>query len=185
MEVARSLGVRALEDNRTKGNIGYGFAHMTGLQAATGDIIATADADGTYPVTDLAKIIDFLIDNDLDFVSCSRYPVQEGTSISTLLKFGVACLNIEARLLYSIKINDILSGMWVLNKRIKDKLNLSEGDWNLSPQIKLNALLNHDIKFAEYPIPQAARFGETKQAYLKTGLSHMWWILKNRLTKGE
>jgi glycosyltransferase involved in cell wall biosynthesis len=87
MEVARSLGVRALEDNRTKGNIGYGFAHMTGLQAATGDIIATADADGTYPVTDLAKIIDFLIDNDLDFVSCSRYPVQEGTSISTLLKF--------------------------------------------------------------------------------------------------
>lgn len=50
VEVASMYGARTLEDNRTIHGIGYGFAHITGINAASGDIIVGADGDGTYPI---------------------------------------------------------------------------------------------------------------------------------------
>lgn len=181
VEVAKKLGVEAYEDNRTIGGIGYGFAHMTGIKKAKGDIVVGADGDATYPIEDLAKVIDHLLDNKLDFISCNRYPLQAGTQIPFKLQLGVGVLNKEVRMLYGHKINDILSGMWVFRRSIADKLALTMGEWNLSPQIKINAMLHPDIAFAEYSIAQHQRMGESKQAHYKTGFQHLWWIFKNRL----
>lgn len=180
VKVAKNLGLKALEDNRTIGGIGYGFAHMTGIEAATGDIIVGADGDATYPIEDLAKVIDYLLDNNLDFISCNRYPLQAGTKIPFKLRLGVGILNKEVRLLYGQKMNDILSGMWVFKKSIAKDLELTMGDWNLSPQIKLNAALHPKIAFAEYSIAQHQRLGESKQSHYKTGFQHLWWIFKHR-----
>ena len=57
MKIARSMGgkVHAFEDNRKIGNIGYGFAHMTSIDAATSDIIVGADGDATYPIKTSTK----------------------------------------------------------------------------------------------------------------------------------
>lgn len=182
VEVAKRLGIKTVIDDRVKGSTGYGFAHMTGLKSVSGDIIGTADADGTYPTHKLSDVVDFLIDNKLDFVSCNRYPLIDGANISPIIQFGVKVLNWEVRLLYGRKVEDILSGMWVINSKIKNILGLTEGDWNLSPQIKLNALLNKDIRFAEYHISLNDRVGKSKQNYLKTGMEHMYWIAKNRFS---
>ena len=182
VEVAKQLGVKAYEDNRTIDGIGYGFAHMTGIKNATSDIIVGADGDATYPVENIDKVIDFIIENNLDFVSCNRYPLQDGTKIPFKLKFGVWMLNTEVRLLYGVKIKDILSGMWVFKKEARDDLNLTMGEWNLSPQIKINAAVSPNIKFAEYSIAQHQRLGESHQNYFKTGFSHAVWIFKNRFS---
>ena len=72
--------------------------------------------------------------------------------------------------------------MWVFKKDIRDDLKLTMGEWNLSPQIKINAATNPDIAFAEYSIAQHQRLGETHQNYFKTGFSHAVWILKNRFS---
>lgn len=180
VEVARKLGVVVHEDNRTIKGIGYGFAHMTGIKNATGDIIVGADGDATYPIENLAKVIDYLLDNKLDFVSCNRYPLQAGTKIPFKLKLGVWLLNSEVRVLYNLKMNDILSGMWVFKKPVKSKIKLVSGDWNLSPEIKLKAARHPKVKFSEYSISQHKRMGESHQNYFKTGMSHTWWIFKNR-----
>jgi glycosyltransferase involved in cell wall biosynthesis len=181
VEVAKGLGLKTIVDDRAKNGIGYGYAHMTGLAAATGDIIITADADGTYPIDKLTDLIDFMLDNDLDFVSCNRYPLKERDQIGWILQSGVKMLNLEVKALYNTSIKDILSGMWLMNSKTKELLNLTEGDWNLSPQIKINAALNKNIKFSEHHIRVNNRLGRTKQQYLKTGLSHMYWIAKNKL----
>ena len=187
VEVARTIGgrVKVYEDNRVLGGIGYGYAHMTGIQNATGDLIVAMDGDATYPIEDIAEIVDRLLDKDLDFMSCNRYPMKDGTKVPLKLRTGVMLLNIEARLLYGVKINDILSGMWIFRKEVKDELQLTMGDWNLSPQIKLNAATNRSIKFGEHNIVQHVREGETKQNYFKTGYSHAVWILKNRFKKSS
>lgn len=183
--VAKKLKLIALEDNRTIGGIGYGFAHMTGIEHATGDIIVGADGDATYPIEDLAKVIDRLLDEKLDFISCNRYPLQPGTKIPFKLRLGVNTLNTEVRVLYGIKINDILSGMWVFRKSVRGKLNLTMGEWNLSPQIKINAARHPQIKFSEFSIAQHQRLGESHQAHFKTGFSHLWWIFRNRFSTPE
>lgn len=182
VKVARKLGLKVYEDNRAVGGVGYGYAHMTGIANATGDIVVGADGDATYPIEDLANIVEHLLDNKLDFVSCNRYPLQENTHIPFKLRLGVEVLNKEVHLLYGKKIHDILSGMWVFRRTISDQLSLTMGDWNLSPQIKLNALLHHDIAFAEYSIAQHQRMGESKQAHYKTGFQHLWWIFRHRFS---
>lgn len=186
-EVAQQISknnhrVKALKDDRTIGGIGYGFAHMSGIKAATGDVIVGADGDATYPVDKIDTILSFMLKNDLDFISCNRYPLQNGVKIPFKLQLGVNLLNWEIRLLYGIKIKDALSGMWLIRREKADELKLTMGDWNLSPQIKINAAKNPNISFAEYSIAQNQRLGETKQNYFKTGFNHAIWILKNRFT---
>ena len=39
VKIGRKLGLTVYEDDRTIKGIGYGFAHMTGIKVATGDII--------------------------------------------------------------------------------------------------------------------------------------------------
>ena len=128
---ARELGAKGVEDNRTLNGIGYGYAHMTGIAEATGDIIVTADGDGTYPIEKLAKILDNFIDKDLHFMSCNRHPLHKETQMPFKLRFGVWLLNFEVRVLFGRKIQDVLSGMWVMNSSIKDQLKLTMGDWNI------------------------------------------------------
>jgi len=175
--------VIVIEDNRVLGGIGYGYAHISGIERATGDFIMGGDGDATYPFEDADKIIQFMNENNLDFVSCNRYPVLPTVEIPLKLRIGVTLLNWEIRILYGIKIKDTLSGMWIFRQSIKKELNLTMGDWNLSPQIKLNAATNPKIRFAEHAILQRRRQGETKQNYFKTGFNHAMWILKNRFSK--
>ena len=177
-EVARKMGATVYEDNRTIGGIGYGFAHMTGIMAARGDIIVGLDADGTYPIEELSNVLDYILERKLDFISCSRLELSK---IPSKLRIGVRLLNLEVRLLYGRVLADTLSGMWVFRREARASLALDQGDWNLSPQIKLEALLQPQVSFAEYPVVQKDRFGKTHQHYFRTGFSHAYWIFKNRI----
>lgn len=171
-----------LEDNRSAGGIGYGYAHMTGMAAATSDLVVCADSDGTYPIEDTPQIVQQMTKQSLSFVSCSRYPDR---SIPFKLQLGVRILNIEILLLYWFRIHDSLSGMWVFERSVVPRLHLTEGDWNLSPQIKINAKQYLDTGFAEIKIEQKLRQGESKQNYFKTGMRHMLWIAKNRFVQSK
>ena len=51
---------------------GYGNAYKAGFANASGDIIATGDADLTYPFEDLPEIVEKMEKEDLDFISTNR-----------------------------------------------------------------------------------------------------------------
>ncbi len=167
-------------DDRCASGIGYGYAHMTGIAHAKGDIIVCADSDCTYPVEDAPRILDEMKKRNLLLASCTRYP---DSTIPFALQLGVKVLNFEMFLLYGVVIHDSLSGMWVFHRDVAPRLHLTEGDWNLSPQIKLNAHRYLGTRFGEVKIVQKTRQGETKQRYLKTGLGHLWWVAKNRFVQ--
>jgi glycosyltransferase involved in cell wall biosynthesis len=178
--IARSAGATVYEDNRTVRGIGYGFAHIMGMDKAKSDLIVGLDADGTYPVEGLEDMVDYLLDHDIDFLSCSRL---ERSKIPFKLKVGVGLLNLEVRLLYRRRLTDTLSGMWIFRHDVRPRLRLDQGDWNLSPQIKIEAATSPGMRFAEYPIVQGRRFGTSHQHYFQTGFSHARWIFLNRFSR--
>jgi len=51
---------------------GYGNAYKAGFANATGDIIATGDADLTYPFSILPDVIHLINDKGLDFINTDR-----------------------------------------------------------------------------------------------------------------
>ncbi|MCX6783752.1 MAG: glycosyltransferase [candidate division WWE3 bacterium] len=179
--IATAAGAKVLVDDRTLNGIGYGFALMTGIAAATGDLVATIDGDGSCPVAQVPEVIKYLQDKRLDFVNCTRFPVKNLSEMPLIRQIGVHVLNIVPGILFGKLSADILSGMWVFKKSITGSLNLREGDWNLSPEIKISAMTNPDIKYGEFRINTKARIaGNSKQIIWKTGITHLMYIVNRR-----
>lgn len=181
--IGKSFNAKVIKENREINGVGYGFSHKRGLEEATGDIIIAMDGDDTYPITKIEEVVSYMEKVNADFVSCSRFPLSNRKAVSFIRQLGIKILNLEVLILYKYRIKDILSGMWVLRKNCVKKLSLQNGDWNLSPEIKLSALKNPDIVFSECHIDHKIRENErSKQRLFKTGLSHLFYILKRRMT---
>lgn len=181
--VAKAFGAKVYTEKRTVNGVGYGFAHQTGMKHATGDIIIALDGDDTYPLHSIRDIITYMEKSHADFVSCSRFPLDNPKAISRTRQLGVKILNLQVSLLYGVQIQDILSGMWVMRKKCIKQLNVSKGEWNFSPEIKLAAVSNPNINFSEFHIPHTVRqFGLSKQNIWKTGTDHLLYIVKRRIT---
>lgn len=171
---------KVISEPRTKKGIGYGYAIRTGLLHALGDFLVVMDGDDTYPVDEIPQIIQKMQNESLDFVSCNRLPLKNKKAISRTRQLGITVLNWEIRLLYGKKIKDALTGMWVVRHSVLPLMTLKEGGWDLSLEIKMEALENSKIKFSEYHIDHFERVGESKQKIWRTGFGHFFYILKRR-----
>lgn len=179
--VGKAFGAKIILETRQIGGVGYGYAHQRGMEAATGDIIVTMDGDDTYPIEAIGKVITYMEKSKSDFVSCARFPLSNSRAISFVRQFGVFVLNTEVSILYGYHIKDILSGMWAVKRECIKKLNAENGEWNFSPEIKLAAITNPEIRFSEYHIDHAMRLnGLSKQNIFKTGFNHLIFILNRR-----
>ncbi|MFZ5424212.1 MAG: glycosyltransferase family 2 protein [Patescibacteria group bacterium] len=182
-EVAKNAGAKVVTENRKLNGIGYGYAHITGFANATGDYIFAMDGDDTYPAYQIKDMFEYMLNNDFDFVVGHRLPLKTPEAIKPVRRLGIYILNIEILFLYGRYIKDSLSGMWGVKKEAVPLLNLKMGDWNLSPEIKIAAMVNKNVKFGQFPIDHAVRDKEpSKQQIWKTGTSHFLYILKRRFT---
>lgn len=140
---------------------GYGLAYKTGFLQATGDIIMTGDADGTYPMELVGDIVEEMDRRALDFVSCSRFPLRDAASMERLNRFGNRAISAWGSFVSLHRFRDLLSGMWVFRKTALNELRLMTNGWNFSAEIKLEAAHKLGRRFAEYHIPYRERVGMT------------------------
>ena len=175
VEVAKAAGAKVIVEKRR----GYGYALKAGINAAGGDIIITADADATYPVGESQKAVEYLLGNNLDFVSCNRLPLINKESMGTTNVLGTRVLNLVVLVLFGIRLKDILSGMWVFKKSCYKKLILVSNDWNFSEEIKIEAA--QKCHFGEYHIAHYARVGETKLLKWRVGVENLIFLFWKRV----
>jgi glycosyltransferase involved in cell wall biosynthesis len=177
-ELAREAGATVIVEPRR----GYGLAYRRGFAAATGDVIATADADGTYPVEMIPEIVDFLVRGQLSFVTCSRFPLSDARAMEPLNKFGNVGLSLAASLLYMHPFRDICSGMWIFRRSLLSELRLHSDDWAFSNEFKLEAYFSQPEKFAEFVIPFKERVGPTHNVTVwKTGVQVLAFMFRERV----
>lgn len=175
--VAKKKGATIYKEKRHIKGIGYGYAIQTGIAKTKTSYIVLMDGDKTYPMSHIKKVISYMEKEEIDFVSCKRFPLASWKNMSLVRFFGCIMLTFATNLLFGTKFKDILSGMWVFRKNIVPYLDLTPGDWNMSISIKLSAALSYHLKFAEYHIPYHDRKqGSSKQVLLKTGLSHLVYL---------
>lgn len=160
---------------------GYGLAHRRGFEAATGDVIATSDADATYPVELIPHVVAFLEKKNLTFVSCSRFPLADLKSMHGLNRFGNVGLSFAASLFYLHPFRDISSGMWVFRRKLLEDMELRTKGWVFSNELKLEAYFTDPEGFAEYVIPYDERVGDTHNVTIwKTGVEVLGFMLYER-----
>jgi len=174
-EVARALGARVVAE-RTPG---YGAAYKAGLKAATGDIVATLDGDGTYPPEEIPRLVDMLVEKKWDFLSASRFPLSDPKAMGLSNRVGNWVLTAAAAVLFFKPIRDSQSGMWVFRRALLDRVRLTSDGMAFSEEIKLEALLR-GFRFGEAHIPYGVRVGEVKLQKWRDGMANLWFLVRKR-----
>jgi glycosyltransferase involved in cell wall biosynthesis len=156
-EIAREHGATVIYQPKR----GYGNAYKAGFNAATGDIIATGDADMTYPFDTLPEIIAKMEAEQLDFVSTNRLIATNKLSLKGSHRFGNWLLSWVARRLFGFTFKDSQSGMWIFKRRIWQQLEVKSGGMPFSQEIKIEAYAK-GFHCGEVPIEYRKRVGEVK-----------------------
>lgn len=175
-QVAREYGARVIFEARK----GYGQAYQAGLPAATGDIIATVDGDGTYPSQTIASIVDTMLEREWDFVSANRFPLHNRQAMRLRNWIGNQVLTWTFRVLYCYWIADSQSGMWVFRRRCLDYIHPTHPGMAFSEEIKIEALQATALRFGEVHITYHERIGETKLYTWRDGWSNLFFLVRRR-----
>lgn len=174
--IARELGAQVVFETKK----GYGSAYKAGFPLATGDIVATADGDGTYPTQSIGPIIDFMREKGLDFVSASRFPLKDPQAMRSRNLLGNMILTWAVRVLWLRWIADSQSGMWVMKRETLRKLRLKSDGMPFSEEIKLEAIENRSLHFGEYHVHYSERIGETKLFPWHDGVENLVYLFRRR-----
>ena len=178
---AEKRGARVVIEPRR----GYGRAYKRGFAEATGDVLVTGDADGTYPFERSHEFVQVLLDGGLDFVNCDRYGNLEAGAMSRKHRFGNWVLSSTARVLFGIRLRDSQSGMWVIRRSALPKLDverMAEG-MAFSQEVKIEAIRRLDGRFKEIPAGLRPRIGTPVLASWRDGLGNLKSLFAWRLRR--
>ncbi len=111
-------GVRIIRQRDT----GVENAVMTGLKAASGDILLSTDADDTHETAGLKKAARLVEEGKADFVLGNRMDgLQEG-AMDHYIVFGNNALSLIFSIIYKRRVHDILTGLFAMDRKAFDSI---------------------------------------------------------------
>lgn len=169
--VASKMGARVIFEKQR----GYGRALKTGFAQATGEIIATLDADDTYPADFLLDYVKQLKEKDADFISVNRFFSMDDGAMDFSHRIGNNILTMLTNFLFSLHIKDSQSGMWIMKKSFLSRINLRSDGMSMSEEIKIIAYsffvaVEVDGKYYR------KRTGKSKMKLFQDGLGNLVYL---------
>jgi glycosyltransferase involved in cell wall biosynthesis len=173
VNVAQGLGARVIYSER-----GYGRQYKTGFKEAKGGILITGDSDGTYPFEEIVKYLEIFESKDLEFLTINRFANINKKAMSLIRKIGNFTLTFFVNLLFSFKIKDSQSGMWLIKKSCWPILRVQSDGMAFSEEIKIEAF--QKLKSLEIPGSYKKRLGKTKLSKIKDGINNFFWLFRKK-----
>ncbi|MCK9875680.1 glycosyltransferase family 2 protein [Frankia sp. Ag45/Mut15] len=181
-QIARDLGMTVVyQPNR-----GYGNAYLAGIPAARGSVIATGDADCTYPFEDLPRLLGRLVTDELDFLNTDRLSqLRQGAMSAHHIGANLVFTGVT-KVLFRSPFRDSQSGMWLFTRDFWDKAGVRSPGMAFSQEIKMAAHVG-GFRVAEVPIEYRVRGGEKKLNSLSDGMRNMSHLFVHRakVAKGQ
>ncbi len=179
-DVAKSYGCRVVFQPEK----GYGSAYQAGFASVATELVATADADGTYPVHMIPGLADSLLREGYDFISARRMPDDHAGTFNNALRFsGNFVLSAATVLLFARMIRDSQSGMWVFKRGILDRITLTSRGMAMSEELKIKAWTTKGLRCGEFAIPfsYSERMGKPKLNLWRDGVRNLLFLFALRL----
>jgi dolichol-phosphate hexosyltransferase len=182
-EIAEAEGARVLVERRR----GYGRAYKTGFRETTGELIATSDGDGTYPVETIPAAVRRLLDEGFDFLSGDRMSQVTRRSMTTEHRIGNGVLNLFLRIAYHRylgrlpggTLSDSQSGFWVFRRAVLDRVHLTSDGMAFSEELKVETVVR-GLRFVEVPIAYGERATPPKLQSGRDGIRNLLFLATKR-----
>jgi glycosyltransferase involved in cell wall biosynthesis len=172
-EVADQHGARVV----TEPQPGYGSAYLAGLAEARGQYVVMGDADGTYPLQELASFVERLQEGD-DLVIGSRFKGRiHGNAMPFLNRFvGNPILTGMLNLLFGVKVSDAHCGMRAVRREAVRPLDLHSTGMEFASEMVFKAY-RRGLAVSEIPIDYFPRTGESKLNRFGDAWRHVRFML--------
>ncbi|GAA1943466.1 glycosyltransferase family 2 protein [Kitasatospora viridis] len=177
-EVARTLGARVVHQPAR----GYGNAYRAGFEAATGDVIATGDADRTYPFDALPRLLRTLVSHDVEFMTTNRLVDGNSEAMKTSHSLANYLLSAISRTLFRNDLRDSQSGMWVFRRYVWQRLDVRSTGMAFSQEIK-NAATRAGYRYLEIPIEYRKRGGQVKLNAFRDGTENLRQLFEHNFRR--
>lgn len=177
-DVARQLGARVVHQPAR----GYGNAYHAGFAAATGDVIATGDADRTYPFDMLPDLLATLEERNVEFLTTNRLVRANSQAMKRSHTVANHALSGISRMLFRNGLLDSQSGMWVFRRYVWHGIDVRSTGMAFSQEIK-NAVTVAGFRTLEVPIEYRKRGGEVKLNALPDGMANMRQLFHHRFRR--
>jgi dolichol-phosphate hexosyltransferase len=172
--------VRVFEHLR---NGGKGAAVRTALEHAEGTYAAIMDADLEYDPADLAKLLDPLIEDEVDVVFGTR-GFESHSAFSFWYVIGNKGVTLAANLLFNSWLADIMTCHKVMRTDIFRSLDLSSSGFDIEPEIT-GKVLAGGYQIYEVPVRYQARGrSEGKKLTAMDGLRVIRKLVECRIKAG-
>jgi glycosyltransferase involved in cell wall biosynthesis len=171
--IATEHGATVLSERRR----GYGQAYLTGISHARGDYLVMADADGTYPLNELAGFVEAL-ENGSDLVLGSRFEgqIHDGAMPWSNRWIGNPILTGLLNRLFGIRVSDAHCGMRALRRSALPVLDLHSTGMEFASEMVFKAF-RRQLAVSEIPIDYFPRTGESKLSRFGDAWRHVRFML--------
>ncbi|WP_323377912.1 glycosyltransferase family 2 protein [Streptomyces smaragdinus] len=176
--VAGSLGARVV----VQPDRGYGNAYHAGFDAARGEVIATGDADCTYPFDRLPELLGTLVERDIEFMTTDRLHRDNRSAMKASHTLANHALSALSRALFRNGLRDSQSGMWIFRRHVWHGIDVRSTGMSFSQEIK-NSATRAGYRFLEVPIEYRRRQGEVKLRALPDGMGNLRQLFAHRFRR--
>jgi hypothetical protein len=166
-ERAAAAGARVVFESAR----GYGAALRAGFAAATGDVVVMADADQTYDLSQLHRLVAPVAAGDVEMMVGRR--VADGSMPMPLLHrfVGTPMLNRLIAGASGMHVGDSQSGFRAIRRDTLQSLGLTSTGMELASEMIVKAAWR-GLRIDEVALPYRARVGESKLVTWSDGWRH-------------
>jgi glycosyltransferase involved in cell wall biosynthesis len=175
LEIVRSKSVKIVRHDQNKG---YGAALKSGIAKANYDLIAIADADGTYPASDIPILLKHINADGFDYDMVVGSRTGKHVKIPLFRKPAKWFLGQLANYLSECRIPDLNSGLRVFRRELVERFyDLLPDGFSFTTTITIAALTNgYQVKYV--PINYYPRRGQSSIKPLRDFLGFVSLIVR-------
>ncbi len=172
--IAKSLGVAVVIPKKK----GYGNAYLEGIKHAKGKYLILSDADDTYDLKEIPKLLKPLFSQDADFVMGNRLKGDiKKDAMPWLHRYvGNPILTNILNNLFKTNICDSHSGMRAITRESYNKLNLQSQGMEFASEMIIEAARKR-LRITEIPITYYPRQTSSKLHSWGDGWRHLRFMM--------